>query len=313
MIFVPDLPELSQHVPFPQLTLVDLSSARPQAASNTLVVYAGRDANREMLAGLHAGLERAQRPDAGLQLLVIVPEGQLAGAHAAHDGLLAQVRRMSEGLGLATVFAEDVGNQWKSALNVTEEQTAWRLTDPRGDLRWMGNGRITGDALTRALDHNLVASVIPKSELVGSALEEGMHVGIDLIRPDVIGSHCPPYPLGRAGIAGTVVTFVQRGSAASETHLRDLARRQQQHGDTAPGIVVVVGGAEQGDAEAYAGQFSETFVAMADPRRTITGSFGVRVWPTTFTLNRSGTVETIQSGVSGRTRRERDSESTSAD
>jgi hypothetical protein len=312
-IFVPDVPELSQEVPFPQLTLIDIGSARPQSAANTLIVYAGRDANREMVRALRTGLEGVRRTNAGLSLVVLLPEGRLASALAEQDGLLAQVRHAGEVLGLATIFAEDLDNRFAAAFDVgSGEHTKWRLSDPQGDPRWIWSGAVTADALSKALDHNLVSSSIPKSELVGTALEVGMHVGIDMVRPDVIGSHCPPYPLGRAGIGGTVITFVQRGSAASEVHLRDLARRQEQHGSTAPGIVVVVGGAEQGDAEAYAAQFSRGFVALADPQRTMTGSFGVNVWPMTFSLNSVGTIEAIDSGVSGR--RYRDAErTTSAD
>jgi hypothetical protein len=304
-ILVPDLPELSQDVPFPQLTLVDLASGQPGSSSNTLIVYAGRDANREMAGVLREGLEGARRPDAGLALLVIVPEGQLAAAYAEPDGLLADVRRTAERLGLATVFAEDVGNHWASALNVgSDRNTVWRLTDPRGDVRWIWGGRVTGDALMKALDHNLVTSVNPKSEIIGAAIVGiGKQIGIDLVRPDVIGRHCPPLPLGRAGAGGTVVTFVLPDSAASETHLRDLAARQQRSVDTAPDIVVIVGGAEQADAETYVARFGHRFIALADPRRTVTSSFGVRIWPTTFSLDRVGKVEAIETGVSGRGRR----------
>lgn len=312
-VFVPDVPELSQDVPFPQLTLVDLASSKPGATSNTLVIYAGRDANREMAAALLDGLEGARRTDAGLALVVIVPAGHLADAHAESNGLLADVRRIGERLGLATVFAEDAAGQWASALGVGREpQTTWQLTDPRGDVRWMWSGRVTGDALAKALDHTLVTSVNPKSEIIGVAMEIGKRIGIDLVRPDVIGRHCPPFPLWRAGSGGTVVTFVQPHSAASEAHLRDLATRQQQSGDTAPEIVVVVGGASQGDAESYVEQIGRGFVALADPQRKVTTSFGVRVWPTTFSLDRAGKVEAIEAGVSGRARRG-DERTTSAD
>jgi hypothetical protein len=305
-VFVPDVPELSQEVPFPQLTLVDMFAVRPEESANTLIVYAGRDANREMVAALRDGLDSARRTDAGLSLLVLVPEGELAGAYAAENGLLAQLRHVGDEMGLATIFAEDVGNRWAAAFNVgSGAQTMWRLSDPHGDVRWMWSGRVTGDALGKALDQNLVTSGIPKSKLVGATLEVGQLVGIDLVRPDVIGSHCPPYPLGRA-LNGTVITFVQRGSAASETHLRDLARRHEQHGDTAPGIVVVMGDVEQGDADTYAAQFGRGFVALADPHRRVTGSFGVSVWPMTFTLDRIGKIEAIEAGVSGRGRRDSD-------
>jgi hypothetical protein len=254
-----------------------------------------------MVAALRDGLEGARRTDAGLTLLVVVPEGQLAAAHADHEGPLAQVRRMSAKLGLAAEFAEDVGHQWATVLNVgPDRKTVWQLTDPQGNPRWTWSGPVTGDALVKALDHNLVTSVNPKSEIIGGAvIEIGKRTGIDLVRPDVIGTHCPPFPLGRAGVGGTVVTFVLPRSAASEAHLRDLARRQQQQSaQTAPEIVVIVGGTEQGEAESYVAQFGRGFVALADPQRTATTSFGVRVWPTTFSLDRVGTVEAIEAGVS---------------
>jgi hypothetical protein len=251
-LFAPDLPELSRDVPFPQLALIDLHSPiRPPTSANTLVLYADDAGLQEVGSALREGLERVRRPDGRFGLLVIVPEGQLA---RMRGGSVADVDSVCEELGLALSLAEDMRGHWAAAFEMRGSGQAWRLLDPEGNMVWKHDGRIPGEALASALNQHLVLSGTPKFDMISPSpiVGVGKHVDSDYLRPDPlqeIDGDCPPFQLGGVSV-GTIVTFVEPASDASETQLRRLAAEHQRSGGEAPALMVVVRGADRGAAEA---------------------------------------------------------------
>lgn len=295
---VPDVPELSQDVPFPQLALIDVrSTVRPASSANTLMVYATNDSFGDLAAVLREGLSRVRRPDAGLGLAVLVPEGQLS---RVRGGSFADVESVCEPLGLAVILVEDVGGRWAASFDLQQgrDQLAWRLLSPDGKVTWRHNGTLGADALVPALEEHLVLSGSPKLDPYSPIVDVGRVIGVELLDPNPIyrASDCPPFPLNRAGV-GTLVTFVEGTSAASQAQIRRLAERHRDSGSDAAALVVVVRGADRREAEAFQRQMGLDIVALPDPELAITRRFGVRVWPTTFTLDAAGTVARVESGV----------------
>src|SRR6266542_4100197 len=291
-----DMPELSKEVLFPELALAGLGAA-PNAAgrANTLLLYADEAWDRETASTLKRGLEACGRYDAGLHLLVLFREGVLA---ARGPGLMRQVEEFARKLGIAVLVNEDVRSGWSRALELRTGELSWRLLSPDGAVAWTHEGQVAPERLTEALDNNLVPCPDPAPVAFGSGAEFDKPVTAIGVDPGFFEqeSHCSPIPLSRLGV-GTVVAFVQKGSASSEAQLRKLFDRNGQRDEGAPLLVVVVDGVDEREAEALKKELGLDFVAVPDPTGRITDQFGVRIWPTTMTLDRVGTISKIETGV----------------
>lgn len=295
-------PELSRDVPFPELALLDAGGGPgiEGADSNTLLLYVGRRWDRETAATLMEGLERSRREDAGLKIVVLFSEGSL---ETGRSDVAAEVEQLSQRLGAHVVVNEDVHGAWSAAFALPRESgdQAWRLIAPRGGVTWTYDGRIHGEMLARALDHCLIPSAAPKPAAVRTLVSSGMQLAATAFRPgftDLIDAEnpCPPLNIGRAGYESSVVTFVQRASSSSQAQLRELARQFSEAGDDAPHMVVVVDGANSREVEALKNQLGIDFTAIPDVSGTIANRFGVRTWPTTLTIDGTGTVSDVEVG-----------------
>jgi hypothetical protein len=291
-----DMPELSQEVVFPELALVSLGAA-PNAAgrANTLLLYVDEAWDRETASTLKHGLEQCGRYSAGLHLLVLFREGVLA---ARGPGLMRQVEDFARKLGIAVLVNEDVHSGWSRALELRAGEPSWRLLNPDGAVTWTHEGHLAPERLTAALDNNLVECPDPAPVAFRSSAEFDKPIKAIGVDPGFFEqeSHCPPIPLSRLGV-GTVVTFVQKGSASSEAHLRKLSDRYGQQDEERTRVLVVVDGVDAREAEALKNELGLDFVAIPDPTGRITDQFGVRIWPTTMTLDPAGTISEIETGL----------------
>ncbi|CAN5746774.1 hypothetical protein BH18ACI4_BH18ACI4_05070 [soil metagenome] len=295
-LLVRDMPELSQEVAFPELALVSLG-AGPNAAgrANTLLLYVDEAWDRETASTLKHGLEQCGRYDAGLHLLVLFREGVLAAKGA---DLMRQVEESARKSGIAVLVNEDVGSGWSRALDLRTGEPSWRLLSPDGGVTWTHQGRLAPERLTAALDNNLVRCPDPAPVAFRSGTEFDKPVTAIGVDPEFFEqeSHCPPIPLRRLGVGGAVVAFVQKGSASSNAQLRRLSERYGQDKE-GPLVVVVVDGVDKREAEVLKNELGFDFVAVPDPTGAITDQFGVRIWPTTMTLDRVGTISEIETGI----------------
>lgn len=292
-----NVPGLSQHVPFPELALVQPGVAQAEPA-NTLVLYVDEGWDQETRSALRGGLATCRRHDAGLILVFLFREGQFA---AASQRVRADVEALKQELGIATVLNEDVRGGWSASLALRRGAgVQWRLVSPLGDVTWTHDGRATPEMLAAALDRHLVISPPPRPGLLRPALDIGTQLGTEALHPapayPYVESDCPSVPLGRLATRETVVTFIQPDSASSESRLRQLSSRYGQRED-GPAIVVVVNGADARQAEALKNELGLDFVVLPDPNRTISNRFGIGIWPTTMTIDRTGVVSAVDTGV----------------
>jgi hypothetical protein len=309
-LFLRDMPQLSQDVPFPQLAeqpLVAVRRGRPAAgAANTLLIYVDRAWESET-ADTHGGaLEACRRYDAGLGILVLFRSGIL---EADGGRVIASIERHARKLGIAAHVNEDVHGDWAKALDLRtgSGQPGWAIVTPDGVAAWTHHGRIGAHDLATALDTHLRRAPDVRPAPHDSAVEPGMRLGAVVAYQDYgdlvaqLEPDCPPAPLFLPNVNKTVLAFVQRDGGASGAQLRRLAARaapatEEEAREGPPTLVVVVDGADPHQADALRRELGLEAVAIPDPKGRITDRFGVDTWPTTITVDRRGVVTDVEVG-----------------
>lgn len=305
-LFLRDMPELSQDVPFPQLKELPLVAMRRGTAgmANTLLIHVEEAWDGETADTLGRGLDACRRFDAGLGVLVLFREGLL---DAGGPRLIADIEKQARKLGIAVHVNEDVNGAWSRAfeLHTGSGEPAWAIIAPEGTVPWTHRGRIDSQDLAAALDIHLRRCRDLKPVAYRPGIDVGFAVSVAALHPgyadlvdDLAEFRCPPMPLGRLGESATVVVFAQKHSMASEIQLRKLAGQYgQQEGEQVPVVVVVVDGADAREAEAFKNELGLDFVVLADQAGKITDRFGVGIWPTTIKLDGTGIVSEVELGM----------------
>ena len=270
--------------------------------ANTLVIRTAEGWNREIAMAVRDGLATSGRRDAGLVVLVLFPDGTLMRSGA---GAMPEFTELSAELEAPLVVNEDVGGSWSKALRLDEGgaggQLEWRLISPTGGVTWAHSGPVTPRELGSALDDYLfpstafdVTAIMPGlglgSRVSSLALDTGL---IDQLVE--VESRCPPPPFGRFGVV-TDVTFVTKRSAAMEAAIRKVTGAREGR-TTEQFSVVIVDGASAEEIEELSRSLPEGIMAIPDPDGTISKHFGVRVWPSSVTLNEIGRVTGFEMGT----------------
>jgi hypothetical protein len=313
-LFLRDIPELSRDAPFPQLKDLPLVAARrgldAAGATNTLLLYVDEQWAGETADALAAGLEACRRYDAGLAVLILFREGLLERGGV---DLIEDIGKLGRKMGIATHVNEDVNGGWSKALDlgVGSGETGWAIISPEGIAVWSHLGRLHAHDLAAALDTHLRRCPDYRPVAHYPGIKTGAMISAAALHPgfaelaDMFENPCPPIPLGRLGVSETVVTFVQKHSAASVLHLRKLASQYgKMEGEQTFVILAVLDGASQREAESFKNEFGLDVAAVADPEGKITDRFGVDVWPTTIKLDRAGIVSEVEIGMAARRDRE---------
>lgn len=284
-----------------EIGLVEVGGRHPgKSGSNTLVVFVDEWSERTA-ESLREGLASCARLDAGLFVLVLFRDGMLSRAGA---DVRRELARLASSLEAPMLVNEDVRGSWSAVLSTRSGAgPRWRLISPTGGLTWRHDGDVSRDVLGRALSDYL----FPSPPAVIEPLRPGLSLGERISASDfnlwtsiVEDSPCPPPPFGRLGLE-SMVTFVQRGSMASDSAIRRV--REGSEGDRNDTFVaVVVDGADDAALEGISGGLPRDAVAIADPHGTIARRFGVRVWPTTVMLNEHGLVTGFDMGADPRLR-----------
>ncbi|GAA0544152.1 hypothetical protein FHS83_000474 [Rhizomicrobium palustre] len=285
-----EVAQTKPHIPHPELALTSLGEG---AASNALVAYVGPDWDEEATRALYHALEATHRHDAGLMLLALFSEGEAGkGEHLAR-----QFQEMGRALGLVTLVQEDVDASWATNLAVPQtcRDSVWRLITPEGGISWALTGAISADELSKALTHCLLPSQAPSLRPVEPKLAIGARFGQGAFRGawPIRLAHCPPPPFNRlAKAAGSLVSFVRQDSAASRAHVRRL-KAEYGH-ETGPLVALILEGADAHKAAHFSEEVG--LPVLPDPGGAITDRMGISVWPTTFSLDKSGILRAIDYG-----------------
>lgn len=300
----PDEPELSSDSPFPDTGLMSVSAGARGAGVNTLVVFTGSQWNVRVLETLHHALEASRRDDAGLVVQLLFADGFM---RQVEPGLLAEIEAFGGYVGAPVLVSEDVNGAWSRALDLPErvDGAAWRLLGPGGGLVWQADAPVNPEMLARVLDECLYPTPPPRPVAMTTGVEIGMRVPSAALRAgDTVSGaedRCPPFPLSRMGESGSRVVFVELSSPASVAQARELTAAIRESGGSRAFVAIVTSGRTPEGARDAADLFDESFAVLPDPDGAIARRLGIRVWPTTVTLDGRGTVTDLKVG-----RRERE-------
>jgi len=275
--------------------------------ANTLVIRVAGQWNKEVATSLREGLANSTRRDAGMVVLVLFDEGKLM---KKGSGMLSELDQLSAEIEAPLVVNEDVRGSWSQALGMETRDGAasdlqWRLISPTGGVTWARSGSIDGRDLASVLDDYLFRSPVPAAGQLTRGVTLGMRLSGSAFASDVIGrlggvdidveATCPPPPFGRLGV-NTSATFVSVKSASSAAAIRKLTAKSGSAG-AAMFTAVVVDGATSQQVEAMRGTLPDDVMAIPDPDGVISRRFGVRVWPSTVSINESGLITAFESGA----------------
>jgi hypothetical protein len=259
---------------------------------NKLVVYVNERWDERAESTLLQGVSRCRRDDAGLLVLVVFRQGLLSGAG---EQLARHLFEFAERLPAAMVATEDIDGAWADAFSVPAAgHPVWRLVSPGGGTLWRKDEELEADELSRVLDSCLYSTAPAQVAAVQDGLRDSLFspAGIGAIfwhphhreRP-----HCPPGSSIRSPDFAKVaskVSFVRKDSSAAAELLARLREQQgDQTDDDEPGVVVVLDGATDDEAEQLTESLGPAVTVVPDPDGALASAVGVRFWPTTVAMD----------------------------
>jgi hypothetical protein len=260
-------------------------------ASNALVVHLQDSPHEDIATALREGLEGCRRDGAGLLLILLFKDGVLSRGGRAVQASLSQ---LIAALPAAVVINEDVYESWSKALSVSTRrgEPAWRLISPSGLVTWAHDGRVEPELLASALERRLEPSRPPSMVFIRPDTPIGAKVPIEMGE-----APCPPAPLGRLGLAGSKVVFVQKDAISTLTQLERLARERTAESEEESFVAVIVEGANASEVDALRAQIGVELPMLPDADGTITRRVGVRFSPTIMTLDQFGRLAGVEMGL----------------
>jgi hypothetical protein len=273
----------------------------PGHGANTLVVRIGDRWNREVAMSLRDGLAGSTRRDAGLMVLILFSDGKFMQFGSEW---LSELNDLAADIEAPLIVNEDVRGSWSRAFGIAADDAAtddlrWRLISPTGGVTWAHDGNLNPRDLGLALDDYLFRSPPAGAQrtydlplgarLSGAAFESDWHREYTEVE-----ATCPPPPFGRLGNL-SVVTFTAANSKASDTAIQKLASDEgREGGETFR--AVVFDGATADEIQERQRSLPEGVVAIADPDGAISKRFGVRVWPSSISIDENGIITGFESG-----------------
>jgi hypothetical protein len=279
--------------------VVDVTARHDGSASgyNTLLVLVPEGWDDAAEATLVDGRAACTREDAGLLVIVLLPDGAMARG----GELPARLGALADRLPAPLLVNEDVDGGWSRAFAVRSAQVAWRLLGPDGGVLWMAEGPVEAEHLTGVLDRNLYPSSaalpVALDDHIEGTFESTAALGWlldryhDAVDPPVPAERpkCPPimvvHPDDLRDRAAEIV-FVRRNDAPTANELERLRGEHGQRGEDEPGVVIVLDGGDQGEAAALADSLGPAFTVIPDPDGSLAGGVGVRRWPTAVAVGR---------------------------
>lgn len=186
-------------------------------------------------------------------------------------------------------FTEDDEGGWTRTFGVSKTPSMY-LMNARREFVWKHEGEPDPAEVAAALDKYVVA--IPKSGFRPLRLT----VSPGDVAPDAtFEDRGDQYALHRLRGRNLLLNFWQSWSAPCLTELQRL-QRLYQSGPQAPFIVAFHGGSGRTAVEETRKRLGLAYPLVQDAQQQIAGTYGVRCWPTTITIDTAGRVEHVQFG-----------------
>ena len=270
------------------------ASGPPTQRVNTLVHYVGSEAAIASLRALVEGVRTGARDDAGLLVVVVLREGVLGRSGAPVKAALTE---LAETMTRPLMVTEDAEQGWAETGGWTGAgvTAATRLLDPDGSETWAHAGSAPGSEIAAALAAHLRACPLPRTESVTLEIAPGDEA------PAVQFTTARDPWLSLRSFRGRKVTlaFALPWARPCIAQLRRLQRLHEQAEARGDVTVAVIDRASAEDAHTLATAQRLTYLVVADPVGAIARSFGIRVWPTTVTIDEHGRIAEIEPGADG--------------
>jgi hypothetical protein len=269
-----------------ETAIVDAARAtEDMSMANTLLVSAGSGVSS--LDEVIEGIDGADRDDAGLLVLVLVPEGGLSSDAASAARAKAPQREAP------IRVIEDIGGSWSRAFGLSfDAGEALRLIGADSRVLWSHDGPIEAATLSGVLREHLQASGTPGLVPQRPGPAVGRRPPGLPVQADAGGDQDGPVERGLVDQSVTVC-FALGWAASSRAQVYRLNERSATGGEL---VVVVLTDATSGEAAAFAEEHAPRVIVVPDPDRTITAQHDVWLWPTTITLGPDGTVVSSTAG-----------------
>ena len=252
---------------------VDQSGAN---APNLLVHFADSKSFPQLQV-LTEAVARSNRGDAPTAVVAILTPDQLSKAS------------YTSGI----VYAEDSDGSWETALGV--KSTARPLTlivTPRGSIVWQQEGAPDVTTLASALTQHLV-----KRPPIRLSLPR-LRARIGQPAPNFLFEYTSGREMELAKLFGQqniILVFWRSSVKASIQAIRDLQASMAR--SKSPAILMAVNdGEDPSVARGVAAESGLTAILVTDPKREISLGYGVSLWPTIVSIDKSGAIAGIKYG-----------------
>jgi AhpC/TSA family len=255
---------VSGHVP------VDID--RSASTSPNLVVHFADATSVSSLNALTRAIAQSQRKDAPTAFITVLPPEYLSK--------VPYVPR--------AIYTEDA-ESWQQALELKHVKRPMTLiVDPRGRVLWQQEGALDPEKLAAVLAKYLV-----KRGPVPVRLPR-LNPRIGQAAPNFLFEYAPGRHMPLTKLSGKAAVLIFWKSSVRPSM---QAVREFQDAESGAAIVLAINDGEDPEvARAASAEGKITATVVADPKRDISGAYGVNVWPTIVTISSVGVVSGIRYG-----------------
>jgi peroxiredoxin len=268
---------------------ISVQSDHPQRRlSRNVLVFFPDWQNDAPLETLSKALGAARRQQIAPDLLVVVPAGAFALTRREFEARLTplstrQIARIQ--------VAEDTEGGWARSFGVDQTPSLF-LVNSRRQFVWQAGGRLDPAEIATALDTHHMPAGVQRFRPVRGRADVGEPAPDFYFKDDGGNEGALHRLLGRP----VLITFWQPWSAPSLAELRRLQTLHNLDRGGGPFILAFCGGAEDKGFADIRKELGLTFALVHDAEHRVARAFGIRVWPTTITINAAGRIEHIGLG-----------------
>ena len=242
------------------------------AAPNLIIHFADAKSAGEVRSFMQA-LQQSQRTNAAAAVVAVMAAEQLA----------------KEPYQSGVIYSDDLDGSWEKMLGIkAPDRPVTLIVSPQGKVMWRHRGSLDGAALTTALREHLASTAAVPVTLSRITVRPGRPA------PNFLFEYTPGrlMPLSKLRGRPVVMAFWKSSLPPSVAAVRALTGAA---GKTPTGGTVVLA-IQDGESPEPAPKSGLAAVVVGDPKRQISGSYGVNIWPTIVSLDAAGMITGIAYG-----------------
>jgi peroxiredoxin len=271
---------LTQPGPGGLVEVIGHTAAQVDTAGNgtpNLIVHFADERSAGNLAVLSEALQQSKRADAPTAIVAVVAENQIARC------------RYTPGI----IYAEDSHQIWEQVFAVKHRKRPFTLIlGPTGHLLFQHDGALDAGILAAALGKLLVVRPAIQPRLLATSLT------LNQLSPNFLFAIAPGQDLTLRKLFGRAVNMIfwKSDSKPSIDAVLDLQKSMGKSSGVAPALLAINDGDTADAIAKVAKEHGLTATLVADHQRDIALAYGIKIWPTTVSLDARGYVKAIRYG-----------------